>query len=71
MALYFVLPLILAGVLITLFHWEAHVTGPMQVLGGIAYLVWSVAGLVSFLRYMSPDARELITDTVKLYFGKK
>ncbi len=71
MVLYFVLPLAVAGLLIAVFHLESHVSAPMEMIGGLVYLIWALAGLVSFMRYLGPDAQTLVSDVFKAYFGKK
>lgn len=71
MVLYFVLPLAVAGLLIAVFHLESRASGPMQIIAGLVYLIWALAGLVSFMRYLGPDARMLVSDVFKAYFGKK
>jgi hypothetical protein len=71
MVLYFILPLAVAGTVVTVFHWESRVSGPIQIIAGLLYLIWALVGLVSFLRYLGPDARMLVSDVFKAYFGKK
>lgn len=71
MVLYFVLPLAIAGTLIAVFHLESRFSGPMEIIAGLVYLIWALAGLISFLRYLGPDARTLVSDVFKAYFGKK
>jgi hypothetical protein len=71
MVLYFVLPLAVAGTLIAVFHWESRISGPIQIIAGMVYLIWALTGLVSFMRYLGPDARTLVSDVFKAYFGKK
>ncbi len=71
MVLYFVLPLALAGLLIVVFNWESRVSAPIEMIAGVAYVIWALVGLISFLGYLGPDTRTLVTDVFKAYFGKK
>jgi hypothetical protein len=71
MVLWFIAPLAIAGTLISVFHWESRLSGPIEILAGLVYTIWSLWGLVLFVRHLGEDTRTLVIDVFKTVVGRK
>jgi ABC-type proline/glycine betaine transport system permease subunit len=71
MVLWFIAPLAITGTLIAIFHWESRLSGPIEILAGLVYTIWSLWGLVLFVRYLGEDTKTLVFDVFKTVAGRK
>lgn len=71
MVLWFIAPLAITGTLIAIFHWESRLSGPIEILAGLVYTIWSLWGLVLFVRHLGEDTRTLVFDVFKTVAGRK
>jgi len=71
LAAYLLLPVFTYAALVLIFRLEPRLSPPIQAAATLAYLIWALFGVSSFSRLISPDTRELLTDTIRLLIGKK
>jgi hypothetical protein len=68
-AMYLMLPVVAFALLVNVY--QLHLAGLSQTLFGLLYLAWVIVGFFSFSEIVSPEARALFADTIKVFLGRK
>jgi len=68
-AMYLMLPIVVFAIVASVF--QLHLTSLSQTLISLLYLVWVIVGFFSFSELVSPEARALFTETIKVLLGRR